>query len=584
MEHPLSATYGLRLGSLLQSADDFHRHRHRINLKLKKLRHALGITTRDTRNYKEKQKISTISAENYDESNKYGEVILYQIERDLLYAEETKLLLDVHASKSKQRFLVSKYKKALSNSKHLLEVTSDEKNKYVLLELLTYIAIVQGSFCFSRKHWDSVLNSFSIARCSLNCLYKYQEDGSSNVNRELYLDIIDNVVDPGLKIAQLELAGSRNPDLGLISRGQAAVFADTFSYLKRAVDIVKSIDPELVSIPDETEAEKLITSVSWRSYTAELNSADEAKAIMKAQKAASEVVNSDTASFDAALLAYQNALTLKNQEIGRGDAYSSDEQKQEAQIVLTYLKYNYLMLRIRRDATLLSAITAKDSSPSKSSILRYLRNSWKMQDGICSSLKDIRELPGVANDDDLVDTLSSTQYFYETAKVLGLARGYLASDKCSQSLALAAKAKQICDGISPLKEDLAPGLPNNDDIKDIRSQVDTFLSRAHILTVYQDKNHKSGIPQYLIDQMNRFPDTTGEDLLKTIAPLTLKLEPVNVKPVLFDIAFNYIDYGGDGVKPTVVGVEDTTSAKETPASSENDEKKKKGGFFGLFGH
>lgn len=84
--------------------------------------------------------------------------------------------------------------------------------------------------------------------------------------------------------------------------------------------------------------------------------------------------------------------------------------------------------------------------------------------------------------------------------------------------------------------------------------------------------------------MNRFPDTTGEDLLKTIAPLTLKLEPVNVKPVLFDIAFNYIDYGGDGVKPTVVGVEDTTSAKETPASSENDEKKKKGGFFGLFGH
>ncbi len=585
MEHPLSATYGLRLGSLLQSADDFHRHRHRINLKLKKLRHALGISTRDTSNYKEKQKISTINAENYAESTKYGEVILYQIERDLLYAEETKLLLDVHASKSKHRFLVSKYKKALSNAKHLLEVASNEQNKYALLELYTYIAIVQGSFCFSRKQWASVLNSFSIARCALNCLYKHQEDASSSVNRELYLDIIDNVIDPGLKVSQLEQTGSRNPDLGLISRAQAAVFSDTFPYLDRAVKIIKSIDPELVTIPEETEAEKLITSVSWRSYTAEVNSADEAKAIMEAQKAALKIVNSDATSFDAALLAFQNALTFKDQEISRGDAYSSDEQKQEAQIVLTYLKYNYLMLRIRRDIALLGAITTKESSPSKSSILRYLRNSWKIEDGICSSLKEVRDLPGVANDDDLVETLSSIENFYEATKVLGLSRGYLAADKCVQSLALATKAKQIFDGIFSLKEDLAPGLPNNEAIEDLQARIDTFLSRAHILTVYQDKKHEGGIRPYLIDHMNKFPDATGEELLKSVAPLKLELEPVNVKPVLFDIAFNYIDYGGDGVKPTVVGVEDSSdSIVQKPTPSESEGKKKKGGFFGLFGH
>ncbi|VEU19728.1 DEKNAAC100180 [Brettanomyces naardenensis] len=589
MENPLSSTYGLRLGYFLQSADDYHRHRHRVNKKIAKLRRSLGIATKDTRNYKTKEKMSSISSEDYDSSIAYGDVLLYQIERDLLYAEETKLLLDVHLSKAKQKFVTSKYKKAVSNSKKLLNVTKDEKDNFRVLELLVYTAIVNGFLSVSKKRWDIAMNAFSIARCSLQCLYQYQTL-PAGLNKELYMDLIDKVTDPVLKAASLEESGLRTPDLTLISRGQAADFSDTIPYLQRAVDIIRSVDADLVTISDEgEEGKELINSITWYSYSAKINSEDEARAIMKALKTEEQIDGSDAGSYDSALIAFQDASNVQSQEMERSKIYAGDEEKQEAHIVLTYLKYNYLMLRIRRDITLLADIERKNHGRStRVSVLENVRDCLKMLNGVSTSLSEIRDLPGVSNDDDLVATLNSLDSYFETQKIVKLANGYSAVNKFKESLALLQKAKNVIDLAATFKIDLPGNLPNNEKLASFKEQVESQLRKVHVLTVYDEQTDQYKSEEFIIDSTDKFPEISGDKIIEKIAPLNLTIEPVSVKPVLFDIAFNYINYRGEGVRPAAPG-EEPEELKESQSESEMEmapsevNKKKSGRFFGFFG-
>ncbi|QPG76313.1 hypothetical protein FOA43_003699 [Brettanomyces nanus] len=581
MEHPLSSTYGVRLGYFLQSADDYHRHRHRINKKLSKLRRSLEISTKDTKNYKEKEKISSITSENYDSSIRYGDVILYQVERDLLYAEETQLLLDVHMSKVKEKFLVSKYKKALLNAKRLLKIAEHETDDFRMLEILVYAAFASGFLSVSKKRWGFAKNAFSIARCSLQCLYEHQKL-PSDLNKELYMDLIDKVVDPVLKVSTLEESGIRSPDLVLISRGQAAEFADKIPFLKKAVDIIRKIDATLVTISSEGEEKEMIKSITWYSYSAVIKSEDEARVVMKALEAEKNVDAGDASSYDPALIAFQDALSFHAQEMERAEVFASDEEKQEAHIILTYLKYNHILLRIRRDITLLEGINRKGNSKvTRVAVLDNIRDYLKILEGVNSSIEEIRELPGVSNDDELTGTLTSLDSYFKTVQMAKLARGYTAVQKCRESLALLQRAHQLIDSTSDFSGDLPGNLPSNRSLTDLKKEVNMKLRNAHVVTVYNDTTAAYLSKEFIIDNTNKFPEISAQNITEMIAPLDLSIEPVNVKPVLFDVAFNYINYKGEGSFTAAPGQEFT---EEPEADSIDEEHKKKGGFFGFFSH
>ena len=85
-----------------------------------------------------------------------------------------------------------------------------------------------------------------------------------------------------------------------------------------------------------------------------------------------------------------------------------------------------------------------------------------------------------------------------------------------------------------------------------------------------------GLPRPLIDTLNEYPAETD---LENIVPYPPKLELIPLKPLFFDIAWNYIEYpkagGSDGSKPSVV-------VSEKPAKKEAEEKAaQKRGWFGF---
>lgn len=572
MEYPLSSTYGQRLEYFLQSADDYHRHRLRINKRLGKLRKLLKIETKDTKNYKEKEQVSSIDASKYNENIRYGEVLLLEAERDLAHSEETKLLLDVHTSRAKHHFLISKYKKALKVSKRLVEASAGDKDEFRRLEVLVYTAFIDGSLAVARKKWNQALNAYSIARCSLVCLYRYQEL-PGGLSKELYMDLIDNIVDPVLKVASASASAGDvggNLDVTLIAKGQADVFSDMFEELAPAVDIIRSKDASLVTISDES-TETPLDSITWSSYSARVRSDDEARAIMKAQQAEKAVESKDVRTYDEALISFQDALTIHSQTVQR-DEYASDDDKQENEIVRTYLQYSYLILRVRRDVTLLNVMEKKKSGATRHSVLERARGSIKVIDGIVKSIEEIEELPGVSNDDDQVSDLTTLRNYFTTTKISKLADAYLAVHKTAEALALLNEASRLIDSSADFVNQFPPTLPTSESLQALKKLTSSKLQKTHVLAVYSREQGQSASNEYIIDNVNKFPTLSADEIVKRVAPLTLTLEPVNVKPVLFDIAFNYID-SEDTVTPTV--------ATDTSEVSKEGEKKK--GFFGLFG-
>ena len=609
MDYPLANTYGVRSELFLQTADDYHRHRHRTNRKLNKLRRSLNIVTKDTKNYKDKEKTSSIVAENYDMDTAFGDVLLYLVERDLLYAQETRLLLDVHSSKQRERFLVTKYKKALKHGKQLIGVLGNEQDPLKVLEVITYVAIIEGLLAVTKKKYDISLYAFSIARCALQYLYNYQQL-PSQYTKELYYDIMDLVVDPALKVSALQVNGARAAGISnLAELSKEQVFNNEFiPYLYRAVQIIKDGNAAYVTPSNESET-KLLDEISWGSYTAKIQSDDLALAIMKVNKEVADVVDSDATTYDAPLISYQDAIGVHTQDMERaanaGDDDDYESGNQEQYIILTYLKYNYLLLRVRRDYTIMNELdakseeAAKDAKLSKQKLLELWKDYLKVNDTILSSLNEVKELPGIANDDDVMDFLTSVDNFFIVKKQMKLSQAYLVENKYMESLALIANALTILDETKPFATTSEGNLPNNDSLKNLKENVESERAKAFTLTQYfnNQKSESRVGSEYLIDNVDRFPEVTGTELLKKIAPAGIDFQPVNAKPVLFDIAYNYIKYPGevDSISGAVsadagAGAHSVSTTKvadynEEPVREDvvEEGEKKKSGFFGLFG-
>ncbi|GMM31409.1 signal recognition particle subunit [Martiniozyma asiatica (nom. inval.)] len=551
MDTPIDSTYGERFASFLQTSDDFAKQRKKVNKRLAKLKKNLKIHTKDTQHYKEKEKVSSITSEKYLEDKRYGEVLLLICERDLLHAQETRLVLDLHTSRPMEKFMVSKLKKAFKNGKKLLDITQKEN-----LEILAFVAIIEGLLWVSNKKWSKAAGPLSVARCGLQCLHAMN-------GKQVYYDLMDEVVEPALKVALLQGFKKGSTEAASMSK----IFASKADepYLVKTVEIIKNFNPIYVTASEENET-MVIDSIKWSEYTAQLRNEDIALAIMKAQGSAKSIIESDPASFDSALLDYQDAIAIHEEDMKRND---EDQEDQEQFIVLTYLKYNAIFLKIRRDIALLTSISTHTTTKgSRQKSLESLRDTLQLIDNITVYISEMMELPGVANSEEIFESLTTLQVYFETQKLVNLAQGYLISNKYVEALALMDEAQSKIENseIKQFQIEFGGNLPTNETLSSLKNTISQQLKKLYVLSSYF--SNVESVSSYAIDDLKKFPRGDGESLLNNIAPLKPVIKAVPVKPVLFDIAFNYIGYGNE------LEVEQVSAGKGA-----EDQKK---GFFGLF--
>lgn len=171
-------------------------------------------------------------------------------------------------------------------------------------------------------------------------------------------------------------------------------------------------------------------------------------------------------------------------------------------------------------------------------------------------------------------------------RCLSIARSYALHSNPKNALALfvraselASKCLPVCES-SPNDEEGPLGLDVSGEqaralsthLKQLVWQYRGIVEIEKLGSDVEDQETESSLPP-LLERLNEYPPA-GPDLSKLVT-YPPKLEPIPVKPLFFDVAWNYIDYPREA-KRTV----DTREAT-TPTTEAKQQDGKKKGWFGF---
>lgn len=516
--NPLELSFGERNSAFLQSADDFRKQRVKVTRRIQRLKSYLKIQVKNTKNYKKIE----ITSDNYNENEKYYLLSFLLAERDYLYALEIKNLIDLNGNgiKSKQKLLLTRLRRSLNSINKLIDISTDETSFIKKLELLIYKELINAYYSINVKKWQNAIKSYSISRVALQFLEQFEDSKTNNI---LYKDIIEETIDDSFKLAIYRDSKNSTIDLTEYSK----------KIINDSMDIYKLISAKDESFLKPTLESDLIKEISWRSYEATVKDETTSKLLSKVLKLKLDSFE----SFESAISLWQQTLENHSSYIARS---IQDDEEQDDQILLAYIKYNSLLTRIRRDETLLS---------------KNKKESLRILDSITSTLNEILELPGVYSDDELYSNLQHLIKYYKSYKLNILSLYFFSIKEYSKTLLLTSNAIGL---LSESNFTIDLGFISNDIVNNLLNQISSLKQNSHVLaqievTLPKDKS--------IADDINKFHNNFT-NIVK------LSLEAIPIKPVLFDVAYNYISY--------------TKEPQQIPSSNEETDEKKKG-FFGLFG-
>ncbi|EGV60969.1 signal recognition particle subunit srp68 [Yamadazyma tenuis] len=573
MDSPLSITVGARMSAFLNSAEDFHKYRKRLNKTILRLRHELNLVTRDTKNYKDKERISKISSEDYSNDERFGLILLLTAERDLVYSLEIKSMMEISSegSSSYKNLMVSRLKKSVSSTKQLLQVVENETNELKIIEVYVYAALNEGSLAVNKRKWQSALNAFSIARCALEYLYSQQTDQEQEqFNKTVINDLIETLVDPSLALSVSQIEELDMSDLKSTARRHC--HDKTLPYLQTVVELIKKKDPEFVS--QISSSIKLIDSITWRSHEASLYNDEIAFKLMELTKP--EVNEYDNLeAFDQLISGWSGVLELHQADLNKNEDEDDSEKIQNRAVLLTYINYSLLFTRIRRDQILVGQLLGEFEEVSKTRKLVINKDITRLYSSSIRTIDEIKELPGVYNDDDLMESLDTMSQFYSYSILVRLSNSFLLNNKYLESLKVlnTIKEKIGINGLSYKVETFPYSVSSNDNLEQFKADINKTFLKTQILAQFSFELNKNP-HEAVIENMHQFP---GSSKLVNVGTSPV-IKPILSKPVLFDVAFNYINYPGGSSKSSSV---EPQSAP--PQTAGEEESKKKLGLFGFLG-
>lgn len=573
MERPLEEILSLRSSGIqLQSATDYRGYRHRATKQLARSRRKLKIQVRPTKGSKNSWKPKEVSTEEVTNDPQYGDVLVYSAERSWANAMEGKSIIETNTGSlsSKKKHVVSKLAKAYKYTSQIVAaLNSGEASFYsanTQLELYGYHAMIEGALRFEQHNWPKTIKAYSIARVILDILQQQSE---------FMKDSISATVDPALSFAIYQSERSRSADIPTLAK-------ETVSKLDQpVVKLIKEVDPTALEYSTSSlNPSARLGEINWRGHSAKVGDPDLASCIITARENDEQLEKSGkkkVTAFDDVLQGWQEALDMVRENIEEIEASpekasSHDTNTQQQYIILTYISYNLLFRRVERDMLLINDLQSGTARTVKKKLEKN-RDIIRIYDTILQSTSQLVSLPGVNQDDDLLSSLETMDFYFKIQRTCLIALSYGVSGDRTTSLALFNHAqKQYASNISSITVDLPNSLVTQAHVEKSMDQLKQDISRAHGLAVLAKESENQSIdsnPDAVADSLLSYPKGTSETVLNNLVNFTPALKPAPVKPAFFDIAFNFIDYN-DEDKAAV------QQSEEAPSES----KKKSGGFLG----
>jgi len=596
---------------------DYSTYHSQLAKKLHNCRKKLGIITKNRGKFTNK---SPITASQVSENHEYLHLLLLTAERDWAQAMRYK---SIHAADTKaitgrtRSHIISRLDKGARTADFLVKVLSDTAasgaSPVDLLEARAYASLVKGATDFEKQHWQSCVQNYATSRILYMAL-------APSFKSDIIKDLITETIDPSIRYAAYQNKTPRTIAVPTIAR-QAFPVSDT-----SLVEEVNKLDANLLKQSDsdaeqgQVGAPNAPQTITWRSREVKIEDAAIALALAAAETATKtlteKLASGDVvlpkemaAAYDDVLIASQDAADATKHaidELKEEGVPQSDPRIQSLQITRTAVNYRMISWRIGRnrvlsgehDGALLdsapnttrkskketTAHKLKTETPGRQ--IARLREKVVLYDSTLQSLETIKELPGVAMDEDLNAKLGATIQYFQALKSLSLARSHSIIDQSTNALALTKHAfeqgQQSAAVLGSSATSASKTTPldieiRKDDISFLQSLLQGELQRARAIVEIDNLRNKTSKQTVastpLVQKLTEYP-AGGVDL-ENLVSYPPKIEPIPVKPLFFDVAWNYIDYPGKKAAEPAKAAPVTQTDQAAPAQ--------KKGWFGFGG-
>ncbi|KAK0745163.1 hypothetical protein B0T21DRAFT_345257 [Apiosordaria backusii] len=593
---------------------DYSTYQNQLSKKLLNCRKKLSIATKKRGTFHPRNQVT---AEQVTEDHGYLHLQLLTAERTWANALAVKA---AHSVETKgiggktRSHIVSRLEKGARIAEQLAEVlnqTESGASSVDILEARAYAALLRGAALFEKQHWEPCLKSYSVARIIYSAL-------STSTKGDIFKDLLSETIDPSIRYAAYQAKIPRTlpiaeialkyfqyagPELAArIEKQNPAVLQHGDADAKQGAG---GAPATLTWRGREVKIEDAAIAIAWAAVGAERGRLTD-----KLSSAGSLLPKDLAGAYDDILVASQDAVDATKQaidELKSEGVTQSDTRMQSLQITRTAVNYEMISWRIGRNRVLIgqddgarvdfgaptrkkkqqeeteeaSEDKGKDLTPGRQ--IAKLKEKAVLYDGILQSLESIKELPGVANDQELSTQLEATSQYFTALKSHAIAGNAV------NALALVKHALDQCNAAHPVLSggsDDGKFAPRNIQVTNqhaglLRDILGGEHQRSRALVEIHNSNKPTSASQTggagkpLSSQLSNYP-AGGVDL-NNIVTYPPQLEPIPVKPLFLDVAWNYIEYPAKQ-RPSVAVQEKTKGTDEEP---EPETKPQKRGWFGF---
>ena len=607
---------------------DYNAYRAQLSRQLRATRKRLGRATPK----REKFTPKPITAEDIGGNHAFAHLFLLTSERAWAHAMHIKTS---HADDSSGKGitgptrsqmysrLAKAAKVAQELSDHLKNRNASKTTERDVLEVRAYLACMKGAEAFEKQPNEEILEeclrNYSEARVIYAALLEEQKT-------EVYRDILADRVDPTIRYAAYQAHLPRTIAIPTVAKRY---------FPKDDVELVKAVEkldpyalkekPVTKSADDKqtSSSQEVPNSVTWRGRKATIVDASIGQALANVataqvqlrsylSKNAAASARDKAAAYDGVLLASQDAADAAKRatdELEKERVDEGDSRMQDLRVTSLAVNYDLISWRVGRNRVLtgeddgmtLTAQTSKkpkrrrkdgseypDKEEPRGRKLARLRERVVLYDASIQSINSVKDLRGAMRDSRFVDELDGKAGYFQALRCLNISYSHSLLGNHLNALALVKRAQdhisQRRPALSPQQDQLLTLDIDSSLFEKLQNHIDSLLTRTHALVQMRklesdsakaaEKNRMSATP--LVQRLNDFPTPGTHVDLTNLVTYPPKIEPVPVKPLFLDVAFNYIEYPGrpeevvETAKPSLNGIEQKQAQPE-----------KKKGWFGF---
>ncbi|KAK1818865.1 signal recognition particle subunit srp68 [Friedmanniomyces endolithicus] len=612
---------------------DYNVYRTQLSRQLLAVRKRLGRATAKREKFTKKD----VTASDVGSNHEFVHLLLLTSERAWAHAMFMKTSHGEDTSGkgitgSTRSHIISRLSKAAKTARHLVELLAERSASKAkdqdVLEARAYHASLAGAEEFekqsagqksteqsSEESWKPCLRYFAEARVIYAALYERDK-------KEVYREILANTIDPTIRYAAYQAHLSRTIAIPTIAKRY---------FLTQDKELVDPYALKDKPIPKNDEDEQnaprdVPNSVTWRGRKANIVDASIGQALAAVTAAEARLraylssnynaSNRDkAAAYDEILTASQDAADATKratEELEKERVDEGDPRMQDLRVTSLAVNYDLVSWRVGRNRVLIGdndglTFTAqqpkkpkrprKDGTPyaekeePRSRKLARLRERLVLYDATIQSIDSVKELRGAMRDASFVTELEGKAAHFRALKCLNISYSHSLLDGHLNALALLQRAKELLSS-SPAASSEAetPDAPptlhlSSADRENAQKHVSALHSRTHALVelhkleanarVAAEKHMTSAFP--LVQNLNAYPTPGVQVDLKNLVQYHPEVQPVPVKPLFLDVAWNYIEYPGREREASVKAA----APADEPMVDGTEAQPKKRGWFGF---